>query len=83
MQKVEQIQTVELPRKNPRIQIAIPQEVLERLEALADGDGRPVGNLGAMLVQAAIELIDAQGYTLVKGKLRRVAVIKDEDDGDE
>lgn len=72
MQNVEQNQAIELPRKNPRIQIAVPQEVLDRLENLADEDGRPVGNMGAMFIQAAIELIDEQGFRLVGGKLRKV-----------
>lgn len=72
MQQNQDLQAIELPRKQPRIQVPLPQEVMDRLEQLSDIDGRPTSNLSSMLIQAAIELIDEQGFRLVGGKLRKV-----------
>ncbi|NJP11101.1 MAG: hypothetical protein HC866_17855 [Leptolyngbyaceae cyanobacterium RU_5_1] len=78
-----QMQTVEeignLPRKQPRIPIPLPQQTMDRLDELADKDGRPSSNMGSMLIQAAIELIDEQGFRLVGGKLRRMKEVEDEE----
>lgn len=71
-------QAGELPRKQPRTQVPLPQEVMNRLEALADEDSRPTANMASILIQAAIELMDEQGFKLVQGKLRKVAVLPDE-----
>jgi predicted DNA-binding protein len=81
MQKVHHSQAPDLPRKQQRIPIPLPQESIDRLEGLADQDGRPTANMGSMLIQAAIELIDQQGFSLVQGKLRKVAVVEEEPPG--
>ncbi len=64
--------TEELVRKQPRVHTPLPVEVFERLEKLADEDARPTANMASVLIQAALELIDAQGFKLIEGKLRKV-----------
>lgn len=76
--KTNHQQAIDLPRKQPRIQVPLPQEVMDQLDDLADADGRPTGNMASMLIQAAIELIDDQGFSLVQGKLRKIAITTDE-----
>lgn len=63
----------ELPRKLPRIHTPVPEETLQRLEQLAESEARPVANMTSVLVQAALELIDQQGFRLVEGKLRKIS----------
>ncbi len=64
----------DLPRKQPRVHTPLPEAVYRRLESLAEQDSRPTANMASALIQAAIELIDQQGYQLVGGKLRKVIV---------
>ncbi len=63
----------DLPRKLPRVHTPLPEETLRRLEQLADSEARPVANMTSVLVQAALELIDQQGFHLVEGKLRKIS----------
>jgi predicted DNA-binding protein len=65
---------IDLPRKQPRVHTPLPDEVMQRLEALAEVDARPVANMASLLIQAAIELMDKQGFRLVEGKLRKIAI---------
>ena len=65
---------IDLPRKQPRVHTPLPEEAMQRLEELADVDARPVANMASLLIQAAIELMDAQGFRLVEGKLRKIAI---------
>lgn len=71
----------DLVRKQPRVHTPLPQEVLDRLDALAEQDARPTANMASVLIQAAIELIDEQGFRLIEGKLRRVSIAADEVEG--
>lgn len=72
MQQIQGLQA-DLPRKQPRVHTPLPEETLQRLEQLADAEARPVANMSSVLIQAAIELIDEQGFQLVGGKLRKVS----------
>lgn len=65
--------TDDLVRKQPRVHTPLPVEVFERLEQLANEEARPTANMASVLIQAAIELIDDQGFRVVGGKLRKVA----------
>jgi len=64
----------DLPRKLPRIHTPVPEETLQRLEQLAESEARPVANMTSVLIQAALELIDQQGFRLVEGKLRKISI---------
>jgi predicted DNA-binding protein len=68
-----------VPRKDERITIPLDKETLERLQTLADVDGRPTGQLAASLVKAAIELLDKHDFYLIQGKLRRAELIENYD----
>jgi hypothetical protein len=63
----------DLARKLPRIHTPVPEETLKRLEELAEAEARPVANMTSVLIQAALELIDQQGFRLVEGKLRKIS----------
>jgi hypothetical protein len=63
----------DLPRKLSRVHTPLPEDTLQRLEQLADSEARPVANMASVLVQAALELIDQQGFRLVEGKLRKIS----------
>jgi predicted DNA-binding protein len=65
---------IDLPRKQSRVHTPLPDETLKRLEELADVDARPIANMASLLIQAAIELMDEQGFRLIEGKLRKVAI---------
>lgn len=69
---------LDLARKQVRIPTPLPDATHQRLEALAAQDSRPVANLASALLQAAVELIDQQGFQLVAGKLRKVTLEPDE-----
>lgn len=73
MQEI-QSHSIELPRKQPRVHTPLPEEVMKRLEELADVEARPVANMSSILIQAAIELLDDQGFSLVQGKLRKITI---------
>jgi predicted DNA-binding protein len=72
MLKVNEIK--DLARKQQRVPVPLPDETLKRLDELADQDSRPTANMASVLIQAAIALIDEQGFRLVEGKLRRVSI---------
>lgn len=76
MQKAQDL--LDLTRKQPRVHTPLPEEVFNRLEEIANDDSRPVANMASALIQAAIELIDKQGFQLVGGKLRKVTIQTEE-----
>lgn len=76
MQKVQDI--ADLTRKQPRVHTPLPDETFKRLEEIAEEDSRPVANMASVFIQAAIELIDEQGFQLVGGKLRKVTIQTEE-----
>ncbi|MCT0225497.1 ribbon-helix-helix domain-containing protein [Synechococcus sp. CS-1328] len=46
--------------KSPRIQVVLPEELCERLTALADQDSRTVSNMARVLIQQGVERIERQ-----------------------
>jgi hypothetical protein len=62
----------EVPRKDERLTVAFDKETLDRVAEMASQDERPTARQVLLLVRAAIELIDEQGFKLVEGKLRKV-----------
>jgi hypothetical protein len=69
----------ELPRKDDRISVPLDGDTLEKLEAMAAKDERPVARQAVALIKAAIELIEEHGFRLVEGKLRRVSIEETEE----
>ncbi|MBD2462279.1 hypothetical protein H6G89_14620 [Oscillatoria sp. FACHB-1407] len=65
---------VDVARKDERVTVPFDRETLERVEAMADQEERPVARQITLLVKAALELIDHQGFKLVDGKLRKVSI---------
>lgn len=65
--------TNDLPRKDERISVPFDTETYERLEQMADQEERPIARQVTLLVKAAFELIDEQGFRLVEGKLRKIS----------
>lgn len=61
-----------LPRKDERISVPFDAETYERLDQMANQEERPIARQVTLLVKAAIELIDEQGFRLVEGKLRKL-----------
>lgn len=65
--------TSDLPRKDERISVPFDAETYERLEQMANQEERPIARQVTLLVKAAFELIDEQGFRLVEGKLRKIS----------
>ena len=65
--------TSELPRKDERISVPLDGETYERLEQMANQEERPIARQVTLLVKAALELVDDQGFRLVEGKLRKIS----------
>lgn len=63
----------DLPRKDDRLSVPFDGDTLEKLEAMAVKDERPVARQAVVLVRAAIELLEKQGYSMVDGNLRKVS----------
>lgn len=71
----------DVPRKDERLTVPFDRETLDRVEEMASQEERPTARQVTLLVKAAIELIDEQGFKLVEGKLRKVVEqsLEDED----
>lgn len=62
----------ELARKGDRVSVQFDDETLLRqVEKMAEIEERPTSRQIVLLVKAAIELIEDQGFHLVGGRLRR------------
>jgi len=62
----------ELARKGDRVSVQFDDEdLLRKIEEMAQTEERPTSRQIVVLVKAAIELIDEQGFHLINGKLRR------------
>jgi hypothetical protein len=46
--------------KSPRIQVVLPEELCERLTALAEADSRTVSNMAKVLIQQGVERLEAK-----------------------
>jgi len=46
--------------KSPRIQVVLPEELCERLAALADGEARTVSNMARVLIQQGVERLGSR-----------------------
>ncbi len=46
--------------KSPRIQVVLPEELCERLAALAEADARTVSNMARVLIQQGVERLERQ-----------------------
>jgi predicted DNA-binding protein len=46
--------------KSPRIQVVLPEELCERLAALADQESRTVSNMAKVLIQQGVERLESQ-----------------------
>ena len=46
--------------KSPRIQVVLPEELCERLAALAEEDSRTISNLAKVLIQQGVEALERQ-----------------------
>jgi hypothetical protein len=46
--------------KSPRIQVVLPEELCERLAALADLESRTVSNMAKVLIQQGVERLESQ-----------------------
>jgi len=67
----------EVARKDERVTVPFDRETLDRLGVMAEQDERPVARQITVLVKAAMELIEEQGFRLVDGKLRKVTIQAD------
>ena len=47
--------------KSPRIQVVLPEGLLERLAAVAEADSRTVSNMARVLIQQGLDRLDAAG----------------------
>ena len=47
--------------KSPRIQVVLPEGLLERLAAVAKADSRTVSNMARVLIQQGLDRLDAAG----------------------
>ena len=45
--------------KSPRIQVVLPEDLCERLTALAETDSRTVSNMAKVLIQQGVERLEA------------------------
>ncbi|MFM7171141.1 MAG: ribbon-helix-helix domain-containing protein [Cyanobium sp.] len=46
--------------KSPRIQVVLPEELCERLAALAEEDSRTISNMAKVLIQQGVEALERQ-----------------------
>ena len=46
--------------KSPRIQVVLPEDLCERLAALAEEDSRTVSNMAKVLIQQGVEALERQ-----------------------
>ncbi len=46
--------------KSPRIQVVLPEELCERLAALAEAEARTVSNMARVLIQQGVERLEQQ-----------------------
>ncbi|MFI0402553.1 MAG: hypothetical protein ACH34U_06525 [Cyanobium sp.] len=46
--------------KSPRIQVVLPEELCERLAALAEEDSRTISNMAKVLIQQGVEVRERQ-----------------------
>jgi hypothetical protein len=46
--------------KSPRIQVVLPEDLCDRLAALADGESRTVSNMAKVLIQQGVEALERQ-----------------------
>jgi hypothetical protein len=46
--------------KSPRIQVVLPEDLCERLAALADDEARTVSNMARVLIQQGVERFERQ-----------------------
>ncbi len=46
--------------KSPRIQVVLPEDLCDRLAALADGEARTVSNMARVLIQQGVERLERQ-----------------------
>ena len=46
--------------KSPRIQVVLPEELCQRLAALAEGESRTVSNMAKVLIQQGVERLEQQ-----------------------
>ncbi len=46
--------------KSPRIQVVLPEELCERLAALAEEESRTVSNMAKVLIQQGVEALERQ-----------------------
>ena len=47
--------------KSPRIQVVLPEELLDRLAAAAEGDSRTVSNMAKVLIQQGLDRLPGPG----------------------
>ena len=58
--------------KSPRIQVVLPEELLDRLAAAAEGDSRTVSNMAKVLIQQGLDRLQGPGAAAVpSGKALR------------
>ena len=46
--------------KSPRIQVVLPEDLCDRLAALAEGESRTVSNMARVLIQQGVERLERQ-----------------------
>lgn len=46
--------------KSPRIQVVLPEELCDRLSALAEAESRTVSNMAKVLIQQGVERLEAR-----------------------
>ena len=46
--------------KSPRIQVVLPEELCDRLAALADSEARTLSNMARVLIQQGVERLERQ-----------------------
>lgn len=63
----------ELARK-PRLPIPLDDDLYQWLEAISEEEDRDKANMVIVLLRASRELLEEQGFQLVKGKLRKVSL---------
>jgi hypothetical protein len=51
--------------KSPRIQVVLPEELLDRLAAAAEGDSRTVSNMAKVLIQQGLDRLQSPGAAAV------------------
>jgi hypothetical protein len=53
--------------KSPRIQVVLPEDLCERLAALADMESRTVSNMAKVLIQQGVEALERQRLRAQQG----------------